>query len=114
LEVAALPENVLMLEEDPGTKALAEVDTVAAIAKSATVFFMVNIMIFYLSCRRIVSAAIKNYLRIGRDRRRGRSECQTTRISRVEREREENIVTTVTGVVILYSATNTVGCMFVV
>jgi hypothetical protein len=37
----ALPEKVLMLE-DPGTKALAEVDTVAAIAKRAIVFFIVN------------------------------------------------------------------------
>jgi hypothetical protein len=44
LEVAAFPEKVLMME-DPGTKALAEVDTVAAIAKSATVFFIVNSMI---------------------------------------------------------------------
>ena len=44
--VAAL-EKVLTLD-DPGTNALAEVDTVAAIAKRVTVFFTVNIILFRL------------------------------------------------------------------
>ncbi len=43
LEAAALPEKVLRLE-DPGTKALAVVEAVAAIAKSTRVFFIAIIL----------------------------------------------------------------------
>ena len=39
----AQPLNVFTLE-DPGTKALAEVETVIATANTARVFFMVNIL----------------------------------------------------------------------
>jgi hypothetical protein len=44
LDVAALPEKVATLA-DPGTKALAEVETVAAIAKREIVFFIVKIIV---------------------------------------------------------------------
>ena len=44
MDVAALPEKVATLA-DPGTKALAEVETVAAIAKRKKVFFIVKIIV---------------------------------------------------------------------
>ena len=43
---AALPVKVATLA-DPGTKALALVETVAAIAKRATVFFIVKIILYW-------------------------------------------------------------------
>ena len=46
---AAFPLNALTLtEEEDGTNALAEVDTVAAMANNATVFFIVRNTIFNL------------------------------------------------------------------
>ncbi len=42
--VLAAPEKDFTLVDDVGTKALAEVDTVAAIAKRATVFFKKTIL----------------------------------------------------------------------
>jgi len=44
---AALPEKVATLA-DPGTNALAVVETVAAIAKRATVFFIVYIILYWI------------------------------------------------------------------
>ena len=56
VEAAALPVKAFTLDEVPGTKALAEVETVAAIANATRVLFIDDTMVIafltYLSSHR--------------------------------------------------------------